>query len=89
MENLQANLILERIHQVLSNLECAFYLQNNYLNEYENLSNILAATDFSGCSTYHTMLQATRGQLVSGRNMILNTPLIADWEDIIKCKNSE
>ena len=29
---------------------------------------------------YHNMLQATAGQLVFGRDMILNTILIADWE---------
>ena len=33
-------------------------------------------------STYHTIIQATPGQLVSRRNMVLNTPLIAYWEAI-------
>ena len=38
MENPQAKSILERIHQVLANLVCAFSFQNNHLNEYENLN---------------------------------------------------
>ena len=31
---------------------------------------------------YHIIIQATPGQLVFGRDMILNTPFIADWETI-------
>ena len=37
-------------------------------------SGILAAMDFTVCSTYHAKLQATPDQLVFGRDMILNTP---------------
>ena len=47
MANPQANSLLEMIHQVIGNLECTLDLQNNYLDKYENLSSILAATDFS------------------------------------------
>ena len=32
------------------------------------------------------MLQATPGQMVFGHDMILNTPLINDWEDFRRIK---
>ena len=31
---------------------------------------------------YHITVQATPGQMIFGRDMMLNTPFIADWEDI-------
>ena len=63
-----------------------FDLQNNYLDEYDPWSGILSAADFLVQSKYHTTLQATSGQLVFGRDMILNTPLIVYWESIRLCK---
>ena len=59
------------------NLGSTFNLQNNYLDKDDPWSGILAATNFVVCSTYHTKLQATPVQLVSGCDMILNTPSIA------------
>ena len=38
--------------------------------------------EFAIRSTQHTTLQATPGHLVFRCDMILNTPFIADWEDI-------
>ena len=77
----KANSILEIIHQITANLKWMFDLQNNYLDKDDPWSGILADTDFAVQSTYHTTLQATPGQLVFGRAMILNTPFIADRED--------
>ena len=66
------------------NLIRTYDLQNNDLDEDESWSEILAATDFALRSTYHTTLQDRTVQLVFGRDMILNTPLIADLE-YIRC----
>ena len=63
-----------------------FELQNNYLEEGDHWSVIIAAMFFTVCGTYHTMLQATSVKLVFGCNMILNNPFIADWETIMRCK---
>ena len=41
---------------------------------------------FAVYSTNHTKLQATPGQLFSGRNMILNTTSIAYWGAIVILK---
>ena len=82
MANPQANSILERIHQVIVNLVRMFDLQNNYLDEDDPWSGILEATDFAVQSTYYTNPQSIPGQLVFGRDMILNTSFIVDWEAI-------
>ena len=55
-----------------------FELQNNYLDEDNHWSGILATTDFEVCSMYHTTLQATPAQLLFDLEMILNTPFIAE-----------
>ena len=78
----QVNSMLERIHQVISNLVSTFDLQNNYLDEDDPWSGILAATASAEQITYHTMLKSTPDQMVLWCDMILNTPFIADWGDI-------
>ena len=80
--NPQANAIIERTHQTLANLVRTFELEENYLDVDKPWDGILAAAAFAVRSTYHTTLQATPGQLVFGRDMVLNTPFIADWEAI-------
>ena len=57
------------------NLGSTFNLQNNYLDEDDPWSSILAATNFVVCSTYHTKLQATPVKLVFERDMIYVIPL--------------
>ena len=52
--------------------------QNNYIDKEGPGAGILAATDFTVQSTYHTMLQATTFQVVFVREMILNNSFIAD-----------
>jgi hypothetical protein len=55
---------------------------------------ILAAIAFALRSTYHMTLQATPGQLVFGRDMVLNVQHFTDWTTIkarkqqIICKNN-
>ena len=74
------------IQQVITNLVRTYKLQINYLDKDDPWSEILAATDFTLQSTYHTTLQDTPDQLVFGRDMILNPPFILDWEYIRLCK---
>ena len=71
-----------RIHQVIENLVDTFDLKNNYLDEDDPWADILEVNAFVVQVMYHTMLQATSGQLVFGNYMILYTPLISDWEYI-------
>ena len=86
--NSQTNSILERIHQVISNLVHTFDFKNNYLSwdDYDPWSGSLSAMNFAVRGTYHTTLHSTPGQLVFGCDMILNAPFIVDWEYIRKHK---
>ncbi len=82
VRNPQANAIVERIHQVIGNMIRTFELQGNYLDEDDPWQGILSAVAFAVRATYHTTLQKTPGQLVFGRDMILNVQHTANWEYI-------
>ena len=82
VRNPQANAIVERVHQVIGNIIRTFELENNYLDEGDPWKGILSATAFAVRSTFHTTLRNTPGQLVFGRDMILNVKHEANWEYI-------
>ena len=82
VRNPQANAIVERVHQTIGNMIKTFQLEDNYLDEDDPWAGILSATAFAVRSTYHTTLQATPGQLVFGRDMILNIQHTANWKAI-------
>jgi hypothetical protein len=93
--NPQSNAIVERIHQVLSNSIRTFELEKQELDDENPFEPFLTATAYAIRSTYHTTLQATPGQLVFGRDMILPTKFKADWaaialrkQDIINKSNA-
>ena len=86
VRNPQANAIVERVHQVIGNIIRTFELENNYIDEEDPWKGILSATAFAVRSTFHTTLRNTPGQLVFGRDMILNIKHEANWEYIKKRK---
>jgi hypothetical protein len=75
--NPKVNGIIERIHQVLGDSICTFELENSELPKHDPFGSFLSAT------TYHTTLQATPGQFVLGRDVLLSLPFTkADWAQI-------
>ena len=95
MQNPLANAIVEHAHQMLGNLIRSFKLQDNpYLDLDDPWLGILASVLFAMDSMYHTTLHAMHGQLLVGRDMILNTQYLADWTAIkahkqeLICKNN-
>ncbi len=42
----------------------------------------LSDTAWAVCSTYHTVLKASPGAAIFGRDILFNTPFIADWHQI-------
>ena len=80
MQNPQANAIA---HQTLRNLIRSFELQDNpYLDLDDPWSGILTAALFAMCSMYHTTLCRMPGQLIFGRDMILNMQYLVNWTAI-------
>jgi hypothetical protein len=41
------------------------------------------------CSTYHTVLKASTGAAIFGRNMLFDTPFIANWNKIGDCRQRQ
>ena len=88
VRNPQANAIVERVHQVISNIIRTFELENNYLDEDDPWKGILSATAFAIRSTLHTTSRMTPGQLVFGRDMIFNIQHKANWDYIKQRKQA-
>ena len=83
IKNLQANSTLERVHQVLGNRLRTKKLRNITLMKcWDPWSGVMTSVPWAIYSTHHTILQATPGQLVSGRDMLLNLKFVADWKAI-------
>ena len=86
--NLQANSILERVHQTIINILRTFQVNNFELELDEPWSRILSAVIFAMQSTVHTTTQATPMQLVFGRDAIMNLTFDANWQ-LIKMQKQE
>ena len=82
-EKCQLHAIVEHVHQRLRNLIRSFELQDNpYLDLDDPWLGILTAASFAMHSMYHTTLHTMPGQLIFGRDMILNMQYLADWTAI-------
>jgi hypothetical protein len=71
------------MHMTLGNLIQSLEIQENpYIDQDGPWTSILTVAAFALRSTYHTTLKATPGQLVFGRDMILNIQHQANWSAI-------
>ena len=78
--NPQANGIVERVHQTIGNMVRTFSVQdNNYIDENDPWSGILAAVAFAVRATVHTTTQASPSQLVFGRDAMYPINHQANW----------
>jgi hypothetical protein len=80
--NPQSNGIIERIHLVIGNMLWTFEDNNRDLPSIMPSRSFISAASWAIRSTYHTTLQATPGQLVFGRDMLLSIPFSAYWAQI-------
>jgi len=80
--NPQSNGVIERIHQVVGNSLRTFQLEYEEHDEDDPWTPYLASVAWAVRSTYHTILNATPGQLVFGRDMVLPIQFQADWARI-------
>ena len=55
-------------------------LQEYDFDDMNPWSELMGLVAWAICSTHHTTLQATPGQLVFGRDMLLNLKFVAHWE---------
>ena len=88
-KNPQANAILERVHQTISNiLLCTFKVQNMVLDDNNPSDSILASAMFDLRATTHNTMQYNPAQLIFGRNSIINRSHDVDRETIAKQKQN-
>jgi hypothetical protein len=87
--NPQANSIIERVHATLGNMLRTFQLEEQELKEHDPWSGFLSSAAWAIRSTYHTVLDATPGQLVFGRDMVLPVAFKTEWAEIVQRKQEQ
>jgi hypothetical protein len=75
-------MLLERIHAVLGNMLRTSELNMAELVKASDIDVFLSDATWGVCSTYHTVLKASPGAAIFGRDMLLDIPFIADWHKI-------
>ena len=84
IKNPQANAILERIHSVLENMLRTSSIDMQDTCTPQMVDELLTNIAWAVRSTYHTVLKATPGAAIFGRDMLFDIPYIADWNQIGK-----
>ena len=82
IRNPQANAILERIHGVLGNMMRTASLDMAETVTEDAVEYFLTDASWAIRSSHHTVLKASPGAAIFGRDMLFNIPFIADWEQI-------
>jgi hypothetical protein len=82
VNNSQANAILEHIHAVLGNMLRTSKLDMAKMVKPSDIDVFLSDAAWAICSTYHTVLKASPGGAIFGRDMLFDIPFIADWQKI-------
>ena len=82
IKNPQANAILERIHQVVGSMLKTKDLVNIEFDELDMWSPILASVAYAIRCSHHSTLNATPGQLVFGRDMLLDLKFEPNYEEM-------
>ncbi len=82
VKNPQANAILERIHAVLGNMLRTFELDMAESVKASHIDIFLSDAAWAVHSTYHTVLKASPGAAIFGRDTLFDIPFIADWHKI-------
>ena len=80
IKNPQSNAILERVHQVTGSMLKTKDLQNVIFDLLDPWSEILASIAYAVRCSYHSTLKATPGQLVFGRDMLLDIKFEPNYE---------
>jgi hypothetical protein len=82
IKNPQANAILEVLHAVYTNMLHTAKLDMAELVNASDIDIFLADAAWAICSTHHTVLKASPGTVIFGRDMLFDIPFMADWETI-------
>ena len=82
IKNPQANSILERVHQVIMGMLRTSNIDMADTVVAQDVSDFLADASWAIRSTHHTVLKASPGAAIFGRDMLFDIPFVADWHKI-------
>jgi hypothetical protein len=88
VKNPQANSILDCVHQVLGQMPCTAELDMAHSVTPDDVNVFLDNVAWAICSTYHTVLKASPGAAIFGRDMLFDIPFVAEWHKIGKQRQS-
>ena len=77
-----ANAILERVHQVIMTMLCTAEIDMADSVATSDIDTFLTNASWAIRSTYHTVLKASPGAAIFGRDMLFDIPYIADWNKV-------
>ena len=81
-KNPQANAIIERVHAVFNDMLRTSGLDGSDDLDAHRIDQFITNAAWAIRSTYHTVLKATPGEAIFGRDMLFDIPFIADWSEI-------
>ena len=79
IKNPQANAILERIHQVMTNMMRTSNLDMQETCTPDMIDDFIANVGWAIRSTRHTVLGSTPGAAIFNQDMFFDIPYITDW----------
>ncbi len=82
IKNPKANAILERLHQVLAQMLRTSKVDMAKTITPDDVDVFLDNAAWAIGSTYHTVLKASQGAAIFGRDMLFDISFIANWNKI-------
>ena len=84
IKNAQANAILERIHEIMTNTMRTSSLDMQETCTPEMIDKFIANVGWAICSTHYTILGSTPCASIFGQDMLFNILYLANWSQIGK-----
>jgi hypothetical protein len=87
----QANAICECVHQVVvgTMMRTSELDMEDSVHPADNIDTFVDNAAWAIRSTYHTVLKASSGAAIFGRDMLFDIPFIADWKQIGEYRQSQ
>ncbi len=88
VKNLQANAVLEHLHQVLGQMIRTAEIEMTKSVTTDDVNVVLDNAAWAICSTYHTVLKASPAAAIFGQDTLFDIPFVADWHKIGEYRQS-
>ena len=82
IKNPQCNAMIEWVHLTIGDSLCAMNLSGSKFDDTSAHDGILQSITWGLCTTYHTSLCTSLGQLTFGQDMVIPATYLANWHQI-------